>query len=139
MTAMTHSRIATLATALAVAAGLVVSSVTLPAQGGQAQGRAGGQGQGRGGAAAQQPARDTQAQTATPTGTGIITGVVTTEGAGTPVRRARVTLSGPEVRGGRSTITNDEGQFTFAALPAGRFTITAAKPGYVDLLYGATV
>ena len=46
-------------------------------------------------------------------------------------------LSGPELRGGRSTVTNDQGQFTFSALPPGRFTMTASKAGYVDVPYGA--
>ena len=98
-----------------------------------AQGQAGrGGGGGRGGA---QPQRDAQATVTV--GTGVISGVVTTAGTGTPVRRARVTLSGTELRGGRSTLTNDEGVFAFSALPAGRFTLTASKAGYVDIPYGA--
>jgi hypothetical protein len=48
-----------------------------------------------------------------------------------------VSLSGTELRGGRSVITGDNGQFTFQALPAGRFTMTASKSGYVDNTYGA--
>lgn len=105
-------------------------------QQGQAQGQAGQQGQaGRGG---QQPARDTAATTQpVTTGTAIITGYITTAGSGGPVRRARVTLSGGELRGGRSTLTNDEGHFTLAALPAGRFTLRASKAGYVDVPFGA--
>jgi hypothetical protein len=83
----------------------------------------------------QQPTRDARAQAAI--GTGLISGTVVTEGTGTPVRRARVTLSGGELRGGRSTITNDDGVFTFAALPAGRFNLSASKAGYVDIAYGA--
>ena len=97
----------------------------------QGQGGRGGAG-GRGG---QQPTRD--AQTAATAGTGVISGVVTTSGQGSPVRRARVTLSGAELRGGRSTLTNDQGAFTFVALPAGRFTLTASKAGYVDIPFGA--
>ena len=89
----------------------------------------------QGGGRGQQPSRDQRAQPAI--GTGSITGVVVTEGSGTPVRRARVTLSGSELRGGRSTITNDDGEFTFTALPAGRFNMTASKAGYVDIAYGA--
>jgi protocatechuate 3,4-dioxygenase beta subunit len=85
----------------------------------------------------QQQARDAQAPAAA-TGTGVITGVVSAGGGnGSPVRRARVMLSGPELRGGRSTVTNDQGQFTFSALPPGRFTMTASKAGYVDVPYGA--
>jgi hypothetical protein len=105
-------------------------------QGGRAGGQAGGGqagGQGQGGRGGQQ-ARDTQP---VPTGTGSITGVVALEGAGTPVRRARVTLSGTELRGQRTATTNDQGGFVFANLPAGRFTMQASKPGYVNIAYGA--
>jgi len=48
-----------------------------------------------------------------------------------------VTLSGAELRGGRSAITDDTGRFSFTSLPAGRFTLTASKAGYVDITYGA--
>ena len=132
----------------AAAVFVVAASVGLAAfAGGQAatQGRAGGQGQtqgqtgqGQAGRSGQQPARDTGITTQPAVaGTGIITGRITTAGSGGPVRRARVTLSGQELRGGRSTLTNDEGQFTFAALPAGRFTLSASKAGYVDVPFGA--
>jgi hypothetical protein len=135
MTLKWNSRAASVTVALAMAAGLGISVM---AQGG---GQAGQQTQGRGGGAGrgaqpQQPTRDTPAQPQTPS-TGVISGAVTSEGAGTPVRRARVTLSGTELRGGRSTVTDDEGKFLFAALPAGRFTLTASKAGYVDIPYGA--
>ncbi|HYN07063.1 MAG TPA: carboxypeptidase-like regulatory domain-containing protein [Vicinamibacterales bacterium] len=100
---------------------------------GQAQGQGRGQAQGAG--RGTQPARDAQQQTTV--GTASITGAVVTEGAGTPVRRARVTLSGGEIRTPRSVVTNDEGQFGFVALPAGRYTMTASKAGYVNITYGA--
>lgn len=118
---------------LAASLGLGVRAAeqTAVATGQQGQGgRAGGGGRG-----GQQPARD--GQTAITAGTGIISGVVTSAGQGAPVRRARVTLSGTELRGVRSTLTNDEGAFTFVALPPGRFTLTASKAGYVDIPFGA--
>jgi hypothetical protein len=121
------------AAVLAATLGLGATAAEQTATQGQAQGQAGRGGGGRAGGA-QQPQRDTQ--TIVTPGTGIVSGVVTTAGTGTPVRRARVTLSGTE-RGGRSTLTNDDGVFTFTALPAGRFTITASKAGYVDIPYGA--
>ncbi len=37
----------------------------------------------------------------------------------------------------RRTVTDDAGRFQFADLPAGRFTITAAKAGYPETSYGA--
>jgi len=91
------------AIAMAGSVGFAALMASEQAQTGQA-GQAGqaGQQQGRGGGAAgrgQAPARD--AQVAPATGTGIISGVVTTAGTGTPVRRARLTLSGAELRGGR--------------------------------------
>jgi protocatechuate 3,4-dioxygenase beta subunit len=94
------------------------------------QGLAGGQG-----GSQQQPARDTQAQPVT--GTGVISGTILTEGTGAPVRRARVNLTGMELRGSRSVTTNDEGAFSFSALPPGRYTLSASKPGYVNVTYGA--
>ena len=99
---------------------------------GQGQ-RGGGQGQGT---QTSQPARDTTAQQQTPA-TGIIAGAVTLEGGGTPVRHARVTLTGAGLRPSRTATTNDQGQFSFPQLPAGRFTLGASKPGYVDITYGA--
>ena len=106
-----------------------------------AQGAAQTQGQGRAGGAAtgqQTPTRDTQSQQLQAAqATGVIGGLVTSEGSGSPIRRARVTLSGPELRGGRTTVTNDQGQYMFTALPAGRFTMIASKPGYIDIPYGA--
>jgi uncharacterized protein (DUF2141 family) len=91
-------------------------------------------GQGRGGRQGGAP-RDTQQAPAV--GTGSIGGMVVAEGTATPVRRARVNLSGTELRGGRSVTTNDQGQFSFSALPAGRFTLSVSKPGHVDITYGA--
>jgi hypothetical protein len=107
------------AVALAVTA---AATLGLHAQGG---GRGGQQGQ---------PQRDSLNQRV---GTASIAGTVVTEGTGAPIRRARVTLAGAELRGGRSTVTDDEGGFSFVALPPGRFTMTASKAGYVSAAYGA--
>jgi protocatechuate 3,4-dioxygenase beta subunit len=70
-------------------------------------------------------------------GTGEISGVVFVLGNGAPVRRAQVTLSGPELRGQRTTVTDDQGRFTFQVVPAGRFNLTANKAGHVSSSYGA--
>jgi hypothetical protein len=90
------------------------------------------QGQGLSG---QQPARD--AQNLPAVGTGEIGGTIMLEGAGSPVRHARVSLNGAELRGGRSTVTDDQGRFSFTVLPAGHFTLSASKPSYVTITYGA--
>ena len=97
-------------------------------------------GQGRGGAGqgqAQGQAQTRDREQTVPVGTGAIAGFVVAEGAGTPVRRARVNISGAAIRGGRSAMTTDEGRFSFTGLPAGRYTMTASKAGYVDITYGA--
>src|SRR6476646_2292366 len=86
-----------------------INSAQQQAGGGQRQGQQGQgqgqgqQGQGRGGGQAGQggQARDNSAQQqqAAAVGTATISGSVVAEGAGTPVRKARVTLTAPELRG----------------------------------------
>jgi len=141
--AKSNGRLATSLAVLAMASGLGITAMAQATGQTTGQGRAGGAAgtqTGRGGQA-QTPVRDTQAQTqpgqqAQATSTAVISGVVTVEGGG-PLRRARVNISAPELRGGRTTMTGDQGQFTFSALPAGRYTITASKPSYIDTPFGA--
>jgi hypothetical protein len=70
------------------------------------------------------------------TGTATITGGVTMAGSAQPARKVRLTLSGTDIRSGRTTTTDDQGQFSFTALPAGRYTLTASKAGHVSVTYG---
>ncbi len=85
----------------------------------------------------QNPPRDVRDLSAPPpVGTGSVSGVVVMAGAGQPARKTRVTLSGVELRGGRSTTTDDQGRFSFTALPAGRYTLNANKPGHLSVSYG---
>lgn len=116
---------------VALATLLVAAALVSAQDQGAGRGQAGARGQG--GGRGQGAARDATAQ---PVGQGSIEGVVFSDN-GAPVRRARVTLSGAELRGGRSTVTSDQGAFEFLALPAGRFTLTASKTGYVNNSYGA--
>src|SRR5688572_25970183 len=104
-----RNRLLVIALSATLAASLAAQTTQAPppSQAGQAQGRAGGQG-------GQQPARDAQVQPAT--GTGVIAGTVLTEGSGTAVRRARVTLTAPELRGSRTATTTDQGAYSFTAL-----------------------
>ena len=83
------------------------------------------------------PIRDVQTgQAPQPVGTGTISGMVTMAGTGQPARKVRVNLSGAELRGSRSTNTDDQGRFSFTALPAGRFTLSVNKPGHLSVTYG---
>ncbi len=85
--------------------------------------------------APQAPPRDTPVPAPVPSGTGGISGIVR-DGAGRPLRRAMVAISG-DMRLQRSALTDDEGRFVFADLPSGRFTVTASKPAYPSASYGA--
>ena len=38
---------------------------------------------------------------------------------------------------GRTAVTDDDGRFSFVALPAGRYMLYATKQGYVTTAYGA--
>jgi protocatechuate 3,4-dioxygenase beta subunit len=88
------------------------------------------------GAGQQTTARDSVVQ---PTvGTAAIAGqVVLDDSTPQPVRRARVTAT--SVDGGlvRWTMSDASGQFVIKDLPAGRYTIAAAKLGQVRAVYGA--
>jgi hypothetical protein len=85
----------------------------------------------------QQPPRDTSARPAAATaGTGRIAGRVVAGDTGRPIKRARVFLSAAELQGGRGVLTDDNGAFEFADLPAGRYTLNASKSGFIQLSYG---
>jgi protocatechuate 3,4-dioxygenase beta subunit len=76
-------------------------------------------------------------------GTLVVTGVVLDSLTGTPLRRARVALSGPENPAASvrfrpapvqcyGTMTDDQGQFSFDGLPAGKYYIAADHNGHLD-------
>jgi hypothetical protein len=71
-----------------------------------------------------------------PAGTSVLTGTIVTD-EGKPVRRATVKLSGSDGPSARIAVTDDAGRFTFARLPAGSFTMSATKAGYVTTFYGS--
>ena len=84
----------------------------------------------------QAPARD--AAFVPTTGASSISGVVVNDDERPqPVRRAVVTLTGPDLRPSRGAVTDDEGRFTIANLPAGRFTLTVSRATFVTSVYGA--
>jgi hypothetical protein len=91
---------------------------------------------------AQLPTRDQPATPATAaaprTGTASLAGrVVTADQNAAPMRRAIVTLSSAELGYAQTVVTDDEGRFEFPRLPAGRFALSAIKPGYLTTTYGA--
>jgi hypothetical protein len=73
-----------------------------------------------------------------PPGTAVLTGVVVTEGAQSqPVRRATVRLA-RDGMSARLVGTDDDGRFVFDRLPAGSYTLSAAKTGYVTAYHGSS-
>ncbi|MEO5823289.1 MAG: carboxypeptidase regulatory-like domain-containing protein [Vicinamibacteraceae bacterium] len=79
---------------------------------------------------------------ATGSGTGSVTGVVVDAGSGTPLERARVSLDGVK---GKRTLSNAQGRFLLADLPAGRGVLEVSLIGYalvrrdVDIPAGGTL
>jgi hypothetical protein len=85
----------------------------------------------------QQPTRDTSARKdAPPTPAGRIIGRVLAADSGRPVKRARVFATAAELPGGRAMLTDENGAFDLTELPAGRYTLTVSKSGFISLSYG---
>jgi hypothetical protein len=56
--------------------------------------------------------------------------------SGRPVKRARVFISAAELSEGRGLLTDADGVFDFTELPAGRYTVSVSKSGFISLTYG---
>lgn len=86
---------------------------------------------------AQLPARD---QSPTPrAGTGVIRGRVVRADTGEPLRRVQVRVdewSTGDLSGPAATMTDAEGRYELAQLPAGRYLLKARRGGYVEVAYG---
>jgi carboxypeptidase family protein len=63
--------------------------------------------------------------------------VVTDTSTPSPVRGAVVSLSSPELPGGRAVLSDANGRFMFRELPAGRYTLTVAKAPFITAAFGA--
>ena len=75
----------------------------------------------------------------TPVGSGEIAGVVrSADSPPQPIRRAIVSVTGAPLRGARSVLTDDNGRFVIARLPAGTFTVTARKAAHLEAVHGAS-
>lgn len=82
------------------------------------------------------PARPLRPGEAPPKGTAVLKGQVMASGTGSPIRRAQVRAMSMEGRGGGVTSTDAEGRFEIKELPAGRYSLTATKGGFVTGQFG---
>ena len=87
------------------------------------QGRGGGRGA---------PVRDR----APSTGTASISGRVVVAGTGAPIRRAEVQASAGGNQPFRGVLTDENGRFELRDLPIGRWTVRAAKTGFLPQQFG---
>ena len=71
-----------------------------------------------------------------PTGSARIRGQVVASETGAGLRNVQVRLTGGGLREGRTAGTDGEGRYDIDSLPAGRYTLTASKTGFVTLSYG---
>jgi hypothetical protein len=87
----------------------------------------------------QAPVRDASRAVAEPTGNSILAGMVVSDDANRrPVRRVVVTITSADPRVGRTAVTDASGRFEFMGLPAGAYTVSASKPGFLPSRYGAS-
>lgn len=56
---------------------------------------------------------------------------------GRPVRNAQVKISSDAPSMTRTTTTDADGRYAFPDLPADDYTLSASKPGYLEMVYGA--
>jgi protocatechuate 3,4-dioxygenase beta subunit len=84
----------------------------------------------------QRPARATPARADAPRGTAVLRGQIVTADNGSAIRRAQVRVNSSEVRESRVATTDAQGRFEIRELPAGRYTMTASKGGFVSLQFG---
>ena len=70
-------------------------------------------------------------------GTAVIRGRVFAVDSGRPLRRARITVAAAELGAdNRTTSTSADGRYEIKELPAGRYTVTVNRSGYLRLSYG---
>jgi protocatechuate 3,4-dioxygenase beta subunit len=80
------------------------------------------------------PPRD-RAQAELQRGTAVLRGNVVAADTGSPIRRAQVRVAGPGASS-RLATTDAQGRYEVRDLPAGRYTVSASKGGFVSLQYG---
>lgn len=83
----------------------------------------------------QTPARDASREKPR-SSLGGLRGVVVAADSRRPLRLARVLLSGSSLEHSQVTSTDEGGRYEFRDLPAGRYTVTADRSGYLKMAFG---
>jgi hypothetical protein len=81
-------------------------------------------------------AQSTAQQTPPPKPSGVLRGRVTAADTGRPLRRAQVTAAAPGVQTRHTASTNVRGEYELRDLPAGRYTLSVTRSGYLPWEYG---
>ncbi len=69
------------------------------------------------------------------TGTARLRGRVVASDSGSPLRRAQVRISSPDI-GTKTALTDQQGRYEFRDLPGSRFNVSVSKSGFVTMSYG---
>ena len=69
--------------------------------------------------------------------TGALTGSVSQAGASLP--GVTVTIASPKLQGTRTTVTNEQGDYSFSAIPPGAYKVTFSLSGLTDVVKNANV
>jgi outer membrane receptor protein involved in Fe transport len=69
--------------------------------------------------------------------TGALTGTVSQAGSNLP--GVTVTIASPKLQGTRTTVTNEQGDYSFSAIPPGPYKVTFSLSGLTDVVKNATV
>lgn len=90
------------------------------------------------GALAQPPPRDAPARDTPPpaSGTGVIRGRVLVAGADRPLSRVEVRAFCTPLKVNKAVLTDGNGRYEIADLPAGRYTVSFSRANYVRASYG---
>lgn len=83
---------------------------------------------------AQAPARDNPS--ATPTGAAVIRGRVIVAGTDHPLSKVQVRASASALGVNKAVMTDGNGRYSIAELPAGKYVVSASKPNYVFANFG---
>ena len=78
------------------------------------------------------PARDNATPAAPVVGTAIVRGRVTAAGNQQPLSRVRITMNGG-MANAPTAVTDPDGRFEIKEVPAGNYSITAARAGYLTV------